>query len=373
MDLVVHFDEICLKGNNQKSFLLKLKNNIENNFKKSHCQRTESGFWVENIADDDLDRFSKIPGIANFSPGFKIESDYEKIKERILSIDWGNFQTFRIRSERSYKDFPLNSQQIEKEVGALVAQKFGYKVKLVNPDLTIHIDIGSKNALIYGNQIKGAGGLPVGISKKILCLLSGGIDSPVAAYKMMVRGAEVELIHFQNQTHVTEEVSQKIFDLTKTLAKFQGKIDLHIVPFAHWQKEIIMKIPADFRMIVTRRLMFKIAANLASKKNILALASGDNLGQVASQTLENLTAVYDSTPMLKLTPLISENKSDIIALARKIGTLEISNLPYEDCCSLFVSKHPETKSNLNKVLDLEARIDLKDLYKTEIISYHIGM
>jgi thiamine biosynthesis protein ThiI len=210
------------------------------------------------------------------------------------------------------------------------------------------------------------------MSGKVLCLLSGGIDSPVAAYQMMRRGAEIELIHFQNQTQVTQEVSQKIFDLATVLAQYQGDIRLHIVPFAKWQREIVINSPSDYRMLITRRLMLKIAANFSKKTKNLALVTGDSLGQVASQTLENIAAVYEVSDMLKLSPLIGANKSEIIRLARQIGTLEISNRPYEDCCSLFVSKHPQTRARLKKILALENNLNLSDLDKTEINSFYIN-
>ncbi len=374
MNVVAHFDEIFLKGGNQRFFVNQLKKNIEHLFPKSHTLRLESGIWIENIQEEDLSRLALIPGIANFSPAFKAELDFEKIVARVESENWGDdFKSFRITANRSDKTFPMDSVEIERELGSRVNIKFGWKVKLKNPDLEIHLNIGTKEVIVYGNLIKGAGGLPVGTAEKVMCLLSGGIDSPVAAYKMMVRGAEVELIHFQNQTHVTEEVSKKIMDLAKVLTKYHGPITLHIVPFEPWQKQIIMKVPSDYRMLLSRRLMFKISQNVAHKVGALAMATGDSLGQVASQTIQNLAAVYQSVDLLKLTPLIAENKTDIMNLARRLGTLEISERPYEDCCSLLVSNHPQTKSKIEDVLKIEEKIDLSQLDKTEIISYHIGM
>ena len=248
----------------------------------------------------------------------------------------------------------------------------GWKVSLNNPDLNIHIAIGKNEACVYGNTADGAGGLPTGSSGKVLVLLSGGIDSPVAAYKMMCRGAEVGLIHFQNQTKVTDEVSEKIFDLAKTLSNYQPKIKLFIVPFADLQRQVIMKAPAKYRMLVTRRIFNKIAANIARQNGYLALATGDSLGQVASQTLENMAVVYAAEDLLKLTPLIGANKKDIISIARRIGTMDISSRPYEDCCSLFVAKHPATKARLADVLACENAMDLSTLDKIPVNSYYIS-
>ena len=277
--------------------------------------------------------------------------------------------TFRISAERSYKKFPLSSIEIEKEIGEYARVKYGWKVSLGNPDLNINIAIGSENAYIFGNTKNTAGGLPTSTSGKVLALLSGGIDSPVAAYKMMCRGAEVSLIHFQNQTQVTEEVSEKIFDLAKVLAKYQPEIKLYMVPFANVQKQIIMNVPAPYRMIVTRRIFNKIAEKVARENKYLALVSGDSLGQVASQTLENMAVIAESSNLLKLNPLIGMNKKDIIDLANKIGTMDISSRPYEDCCSLFVAKHPATKSRLSEVLKYEEPIDKSIIDSVEINLY----
>ena len=371
MNLVAHLDEIFLKGNNQKLFIKRLIDNLEELFPGVRVKRIEGGLWLENFKDENLKRLALVPGVANFAPVFKADLDIKKIIKTVTAHQWGNFSTFRIKSERSDKRYPLSSLEIEREVGAEINKQFGYKVNLKNPELTIHVDISSEQALIFGNLITGAGGLPIGMSGKVLCLLSGGIDSPVAAYKMMRRGAEVELIHFQNQTQVTQEVSQKIFDLTKVLAQYQGTVSLHIVPFSKWQKEIVIKAPADYRMLITRRLMLKIAANFSKKIKSLALVTGDSLGQVASQTLENISAVYESVEILKLSPLIGDNKSEIIRMARQIGTLEISNRPYEDCCSLFVSKHPQTRAGLKETLAIESGLNLSDLEKTKIDSFQV--
>lgn len=374
MNLVAHYDEIFLKGNNQKYFIDCLKKNLCDLFVGIKITRNESGLWIENFNENDIARLALVPGVANFASAFTCALDIEKISEAAANYDWGSgITSFRIKAERSDKRYPLNSLDIEKRLGSEINSKFGYKVNLNKPDLTIYINIGSDQAVISGNRFVGAGGLPVGSSGKVMCLLSGGIDSPIAAYKMMCRGAEVELVHFQNQTQVTEEVSQKIMDLAAVLAGYHGKINLHIVPFADWQKQIVINIPSDYRMLLTRRIMFRIADSIAAKQKCLALVTGDSLGQVASQTLENLTAVYQAVDILKLAPLIGENKTTIMSLARQLGTLEISNRPYEDCCSLFVAKHPQIKSRLSDVLKLERKLDLSAIDKTEYISYCIGM
>lgn len=374
MQIIAHFDEIFLKGNNQGLFIKQLITNLESLFVGVKVKRVESGLWIEDFNENELNRLALIPGIANFASAIKVDSEISQITKAITDIEWGSeIKTFRIKCERTDKKFPLDSMMIEKEIGAEVNVKFGYKVQLKNPELTININICQDGTVIFGNKIDGIGGLPVGTAGKIMCLLSGGIDSPVAAYRMIVRGAEIELVHFQNQTQVTEEVSQKIMDLAKVLSQYHGKINLHIVPFAYWQKQIVMNVPSDYRMLTTRRLMFKIATHIAKNQKCGALVTGDSLGQVASQTLDNLNAVYEASPILKLAPLIGENKNTIMRLARQIGTLEISDRPYEDCCSLFVAKHPQTHAQLEDILRIESNLDLSSLDKTEYISYHIGM
>ncbi len=374
MDVIVHFDEIFLKGNNKGMFVKKLADNIGRLFKGIRARRVEGGLLLENVEHTDLERLSLTPGIAKFAPALVCRRDIKKITEALMEIPVGkNDKSFRILTSRSDKSYEHTSEDLNIKLGKIMADESGLKVNLKNPDLVFHVDIGRSKSIIYGNLSDGAGGLPTGTSGRVLCLLSGGIDSPVAAYEIMKRGGEIMLVHFQNQTDVTEEVSEKIIDLTKNLSGYQPEIKLIIVPFASYQKEIVMKIPADSRMIVSRRMMFKLSEIIAKKEKILALATGDSLGQVASQTLDNMDVIYKSTEMLKLTPLIGANKSDIVKTARRLGTFGISVRPYEDCCSLFVAKHPKIKSDLNTIEKMEKSVDFCGLDKITPISYYISM
>lgn len=374
MNVIIHIDEIFLKGSNQPLFYRQLKDNLERLLPGVHANRIESGLWLENTQESQLGQLALIPGFANYAEAIKVKNTIQEIKKGVdtLFANIKNIKTFRISAERSFKNFPLSSMQIEKEIGEYARLKYSWQVSLNNPDLNIHIAVGKSDACIYGNTQNAIGGLPTATSGKVLALLSGGIDSPVAAYKIMCRGGEVSLVHFQNQTQVTEEVSEKIFDLAKVLSNYQPEIKLFMVPFADIQKQVIMKIPAQYRMIVTRRIFNKIADKIARQNNYLALVSGDSLGQVASQTLENMAVIANASDLLKLSPLIGTNKKDIIDLARKIGTLDISARPYEDCCSLFVAKHPATKAKLNEILKYEELIDKSIIDKVEVISYHVS-
>lgn len=375
MDIITHFDEIHLKGNNQRFFCDRLMKNLRLNFPGVKAVRMESGIALRDFPEEKIDQLALIPGIANFSQAIFSKNDLESIGRAVEKIlpPVAAVKSFRVTVERSFKAYKFKSQEIGALLGDKVNKLTGWKVDLKNFDFNLQVAIGSKEAVIFGKEIVGVGGLPVGTAGKVLCLLSGGIDSPVAAYRLMVRGAAIELIHFQNQTQVTAEVSEKIFDLARLLANFQTNIKLHVVPFANWQKQIVMKVPADLRMLLTRRLMFRISENLAKKENCLALATGDSLGQVASQTLENLNAVYAVPTRLKLAPLMGMNKIEIMTWAKKLGTLPISERPYEDCCSLFVARHPQTRAKAEVLEEYEKQLDLSTLDKTEIISYHISI
>lgn len=389
IDVIAHFDEIFLKGKNQPIFIRRLANNLHELFPKTAVQRTEGGFIISNFKKEELGRLAKVPGIAKFAVCKVINNSMEDLKKAVETMKVEKaVKKFRVTASRAYKQYPLTSAEINRELGSLLVEKHGWKVDLKNPDFNLYVDIGKNKAVIYSNPQDGAGGLATGSSGKVLCLLSGGIDSPVAAYQMMKRGAEVMLVHFQNQTQVTAEVSEKIIDLANVLSGYQPVVKLFIVPFADYQKQIVMKIPADYRMIASRRLMFQMAEKIAAKEKCQALVTGDSLGQVASQTLENLSAIYEAVGMLKIAPLIGMNKVEIMRLARKIGTLDISNRPYEDCCSLFVAKHPQTKAKIKDVLAMEKALDLPaltlptqgrdpDFYvgvdKSKTISYNISM
>lgn len=370
----MHFDEIFLKGKNQGIFVKKLAENIRRLFLNTTVKRIEGGFFVGNLDESQIERFAGMPGIAKFAEAMVCKRNLADIQKCLLmqNILPGQ-KTFRITASRSDKQYELTSDKLNCELGKYFFEKRGLNVDLKNPDINCHVDIGRTHAVVYGNLRDGVGGLPVGTAGRVMCLLSGGIDSPVAAYQMMKRGADATLIHFQNQTRVTDEVSEKIIDLAKKLAQFQLVIHLLIVPFGDLQRQIIMKVPADLRMIISRRMMFKISERIAREEKCQALVTGDSLGQVASQTLENLTAVYGSVNILKLAPLIGSNKTEITKIAERIGTLPISIRPYEDCCSLFVARHPQTKARVSDVEKCENGLDLSGLDKLMPISYNISM
>ncbi|MFH1790063.1 MAG: tRNA uracil 4-sulfurtransferase ThiI [bacterium] len=378
-DLIIHPDEIFLKGTNRDFFYNALIKNLRLIFKNISVKRIESGLFATCFDEKKMDHLAIIPGISNFAPVYKGKNTIVGIKKSVdaLIADYQKnikFQLkFRISCKRSFKGFQYSSMQICEKMGAYVAKQYGFKVDLRNSDINIRISISNKDAFVFGDIRKGAGGLPVGVSGKILCLLSGGIDSPVATYNMMKRGAEIGLVHFENSTSVSEEVNKKIFDLAQTLSNIQPSIKLFIVPFAKLQREIIMKIPSKYRLIATRRIFMKISSMIAKSDGYKVLCTGDSLGQVASQTIENLTCTREASEIPVFSPLIGTNKREIIEQAKQINTLLISNRPYDDCCSLFIAKHPETRASLHKIKKMEEDFNLSTLDKIPYNSYYIGI
>jgi len=372
MNVIIHPDELFLKGSNQSYFFNALLNNLRAIFPNTKASRMEGGIWLENITKENLERLKLIPGIANFAIAYTCPLNIKDFKKTIDKTIDKQAKTFRLTAKRSNKKFSPCSKELACELGDYVREKYNLKVDLKNFELNIHLTVLQNKAIIFGNTIDGIGGLPTGVSGKVLCLLSGGIDSPVAGFKMMTRGAEIGLIHFHNKTANTAEVEEKIFDIAKKLSISQPKIRLFMVPFNQMQRQIIMNIPAEYRMIINRIVFFKLAQRIANRYRYKALVTGDSLGQVASQTIENLTSTYCATEMLKLSPLMGLNKKEITEVARKIETLEISQRPYEDCCSLFVAKHPVTRSKLEDVSKLQEKIDLSTLDNKQIKSYYIS-
>jgi len=359
---VIHYGEIALKGKNRDYFEKKLIQNIENTlrgFGEIKVLRKSGRLLIEglNPRDDSLLEF--IPGIKNFSHAIKVAPDLEVIKQQALKMAVeGKEGSFRIETRRMNKTFPLTSVQINSIVGEEVVKKTKRPVSLNYPELTIYIELCEKEAYIYKEKKKGAGGLPVGTSGKVISLISGGIDSPVAAFLMMKRGCEILPVHFFNETLHSSQVRKKIEFLCKALTKVQGKIKLSMIPFGNLQRKIIGFVPSRYRMLIYRRTMMKIADKIARAEKAEALVTGDSLAQVASQTTPNLRIIYNASSLPVLAPLIGFDKEETVALARKIGTYDISIMPYEDCCSFMVAKHPETRGRIEIVEELEKNLTL---------------
>lgn len=371
--VIIHYDEIGLKGANRRYFEETLAKNVAllcrpalRNVKRDY------GYLVAEIEEGaDLEalrrRLELIPGIANFSFAVPVDLDLAAIASAATDLARQvRYKSFKVHARRANKQFPYDSMEINRRIGAAILEQVGGTVKMENPDLTVYIEVGFREAYVATERYRGIGGLPVGTAGKLVALLSGGIDSPVAAHLMMRRGVRVTIVHFQNETQVRAEVETKIQDLTRVLAQSQGPTTLYIVPFADLQFEIIASVPAKLRMIVYRRFMLRIATELARRERAKGLVVGDSLSQVASQTLDNLHVTYAATPLNVYAPLMGFNKNETIELAKKIGTYEISIRPYGDCCTFFVAEHPETRARLSVIEGVEAALDVDGLVKKAV-------
>jgi tRNA uracil 4-sulfurtransferase len=364
--IVIHYDEIALKGKNRRYFEEALARNV----------RTALGPLSESVQrlygriictpsegadrDEITRRLRRLPGLVHFSLGTTAPKDMEAIGARALEIALAHdFSSFGVKAKRADKSFPLDSAQIGAEVGAHVLSNLGREVKvdLEKPELRIFIELTHTAAFLYGEKIKGPGGLPTGTGGKVLSSLSGGIDSPVASWMMMKRGCEVVFVHIRNETQFAHGAVGKIEDLVRTLTEVQLRSRLYIIPFGELQRRIIAFVPAKYRMIVYRRFMMKILGKVAQKEKAKAIVTGDSLAQVASQTLDNLRCIQAASDLPVLSPLIGLNKEETVVLARQIGTFDSSAVPYPDCCSFMISPHPETRADLAEIERYEAAIE----------------
>lgn len=374
--LLVRFGEISLKGKNRSFFVNKLVENIENALRETGNFQIEKSYgriylYIEDNPEVYIEKLKLIPGIVSISPVAITELDLEKIKELALEIFAYSVKeyptSFKVETSRPNKDFPLTSPEISREVGAhllmnINAGKPGrLTVDVHEPDHLLSLEIRKDKALVYTESIPGIGGLPVGTSGKGLLLLSGGIDSPVAGWLSLKRGMTLDAIYFHSFPYTSDRAKEKVLDLARILSKYGGKINLFINHFTDIQMEIRKKCPPKYTITIMRRMMFRIATELARKNKNLVLVTGESIGQVASQTLESMHVINEVTNLPILRPLISMDKTEIIQIARMIGTYETSILPYEDCCTIFVPKHPVTRPTLKDTLEAEKDLEIEKL------------
>ncbi len=354
MIIVIHYHELALKGKNRDWFEKKLAENIKTALPKTAVKRQYGRILVKNCDILDIEKLRNIFGISSFSSALSAELDIEKIKQAALKLlKDKKFNSFRVTAKRSNKNFPLSSMDINREVGSAIAETLDKKVKLNDHDMECFIEITEKEALLYTEKIKGQGGLPLGTGGKGVCLLSGGIDSPVAAYRMMKRGMRVVFVHFHSYPYTSKASIEKVEELKTCLEKFQPRSKFINIPFAPIQKEIVARVPDRYRVIFYRRFMLRMAENIAKKEKAQCLITGESLGQVASQTIENLSVIGQAARIPVLRPLIAYDKEEIIELAKKIGTFEISIRPHDDCCTFLMPRQAETKARINDILKIE--------------------
>ena len=366
---VVHYHEIGLKRGNRPLFLRRLGENLVRATAGCGVRgvRRLPGRLVLDLADTvDAEtlhaRIGTVFGIANFAIGVAVPPTLDAVKAATLALLEGRaFESFQIRARRTFKVFPMTSEAVNRVLGTLVLERFPTRVDLTQAALTVHVELLPRDALVYVDRLPGPGGLPVGVSGRVVALLSGGIDSPVAACRMQKRGCEVEFVHFHSVPYLADTSQKKARALVGELARRQFTARLWLVPFGEIQREVVLAAPAPLRVVVYRRLMARIAEALAHRVGALALVTGESLGQVASQTLENIGRVTEVVSLPILRPLIGTDKEEIVREARAIGTYEISIEPDQDCCTLFVPGHPETRASVAQIARAESRLDVAAL------------
>lgn len=371
----ISLGEMVLKGKNRGQFEKKLNNQISKVIKGKDLKfyRDRGKVFIDTV--DELEGVIKdlknIFGIVYVTPCYKTGRDMETIKESVIKVmEWKmeneKIKTFKIVSKRADKSYPFMSMDLNKELGGTVLKHFGdLSVDVHNPDITINLDLRSE-CYIFTERVKGTGGLPLGSNGEGLVLLSGGIDSPVASYMMAKRGVKLSCVTFHAYPFTSERANDKVKTLTERLSVFCGKIELYYVNILDIYKEIKEKCPDDQITIIARRFMMKIGEKIAENRNLDFLITGESLGQVASQTAKSMGVIDSSVELPILRPLVGMDKTEIIEIARNIGTYEDSIQPYEDCCSVFSPKHPQTKPKINKILESESHLDVDALINDAI-------
>ncbi len=382
--ILIRYGELSLKKSNRNQFIKKINNHIERALKAFPNLTFEARglrFYVILNGENETEIISilkKIPGIYSFSVVARCETNIEAIKEKALEVlkakDYKNAK-FKVDTNRGYKEFPMTSQEITKEVSRTLFKNLeGLKADVHNPDFILNIDVRYEGTFIFTDVIMGLGGFPSGILGKTVLMISGGIDSVIAGYEVIKKGMDVEAVHFASPPHTSDMALQKVVDLLQELTIYTSNqnINLHVVPFTKIQDEIYKHVREDYGITIMRRMMYRIAEKMALKQNALAIVNGESVGQVASQTLESMSVINNVTTMPIIRPLATLDKSDIIDKSMKIGTYDISIRPYEDCCTVFVPKHPQIKPRLDVAIEEENKFEYEALIeeavnKTEVI------
>ncbi|MBC8059266.1 MAG: tRNA 4-thiouridine(8) synthase ThiI [Clostridiaceae bacterium] len=373
--MIKYAPEIFLKGLNKGSFERKLKNNIKNALYGEEFEYIEdTGRWFIFALDLDpvIEKVKRVFGVAEVCVVTELESDFDKICEEALKqvVESGE-ETFKIETNRANKSFPRDSMQVCVKVGAYVLNNTSdIKVDIHNPKCRLNVEIRN-NAYVYSKRIKAVGGMPYETNGSTLLLLSGGIDSPVAGYLMGRRGVKLSAVYYHSHPYTSERAKDKVKELARLLKGYTGHLRLYIVPFTDIQMQIIEKCPEKELTIIMRRFMASVASSLAAKFKIDSLTTGESIGQVASQTMEGLIVSSDAADIPVFRPLIATDKEDIITIAKQIGTFETSILPYEDCCTIFVPKHPKTKPRLDLIKNSEAKLDVEKLINEAVENVEI--
>lgn len=372
--ILVHYQEIALKGRNRPYFISKLVHNLRKQTAgldvkdvRALMGRIEIVLGPAADVDRIRERVQRVFGIANFSKAGRAPRDLDAIAAAVLAdLDGHPPASFRVSAKRGDKSFPMTSPQLERELGSRIVERFGWPVKLERPEMTITVEVLASQAFYSFGKERGAGGMPTGVSGRVACLMSGGIDSPVAAYRLMKRGCSVVPVHFHSYPLLSRASQEKVREISEVLTRHQMRTSLKLVPFGELQRQVVLTVPAPLRVVIYRRLMLRIAERIARDCRAKALVTGEVIGQVASQTLENLAVIAQASPMPILRPLVGMDKEEIVAEAIRIGTYEISIIPDQDCCQLFTPRNPETHARRWQVEAAEAKLPIEEMVKAAV-------
>jgi len=361
--ILIKYGELTTKKDNRNLFINKLSENIKKILKDENIKIKKDRVRMY-IYTKDIERVSKkllkVSGLHGIVIAHKVNTNTDDIKQAVLEIlKDKTFKTFKVETKRADKSFEIKSMDFNNIIGSLVLKNFDTKVDVHNPDITIHIEI-RENTYIYLDEIKGIGGYPVGIQGKGLLMLSGGIDSPVAGYLALKRGVDVDCLYFDSPPHTSIEAKNKVIKLASILNEYSGNLRLLVVPFTKLQEEIYKNVPSDYNITILRRMMYRIATSIDKKYKIVI--NGESIGQVASQTLSSMSVINSVTNFPIIRPVACLDKLEIIDIAKKIGTYETSILPFEDCCTIFVPKHPVINPRLDKCEEYE-KFEYENLIK----------
>lgn len=371
--IVVRYGELSTKGKNRKDFVKYLADQIHYrliDIKGIKIQKTYSRIIIHlnGVSEDEIVlRLATVFGISSYSVAIRCSLDLTEITQAAVSLMKIEMPTtFKVETRRQDKNYPFMSDDVNRAVATEILEQTEHKVDVHKPEIRVKVEIQSDKSYIMTKSYPGAQGYPVGVAGKMMVMLSGGIDSPVAAYLTMKRGAEIECIHFAAPPYTSQQAQQKVIQLAEILSAYQGRIKVHVVPFTALQMEIYQKANPSYAITLMRRMMYRIAERIAQKNNCLAISNGESMGQVASQTLQSMQVIGEVITMLVLRPVVSYDKLEIIDLANKIQTYETSIQPYEDCCTIFTVTNPVTKPKHDWVLMEENKLDYIDLLETVV-------
>jgi thiamine biosynthesis protein ThiI len=362
--IMIKYGELTTKKANRKMFINILTQNIQRILKNEEFELTKDKvrMYIKcHNAKKIAKKLQKIFGIHRIVIVYKVNNTIEEVLKKSLEIMDKNKNTFKIITKRADKKFPIPSMEYSKQLGSLIIDNSNFKVDVHNPDITLTVEIRAEGTFIYTNEIEGIGGYPVGVQGKGLLMLSGGIDSPVAGYLAIKRGVNVECIYFDSPPHTSIEAQNKVLKLASILNEYSGHVKVHIVPFTELQEAIFKNCPDIYMITIMRRMMYRIAHIYAEKIGAKVIINGESIGQVASQTLDSISCINSVTNMPVIRPVACFDKLEIIDIAKKINTYETSILPFEDCCTIFVPKHPVIKPDINKCLLYEQSFDYQKL------------